>query len=110
MCKCCEGDSSDRELFFEPISGDWYLNHRTSEFDENEMDYNYDKIFVSYCPYCGRKLTNEEEVNATAADILYYFQKVFLSKKRDDVKFRISYGSHGCCDKVIEYIRSRYNV
>lgn len=103
MCKYCEGDSSDREIFIEPMSGDWYLRYKIDEdFD--------DKIFVSFCPYCGRKLTNEEEVNMTAADILSVIQKVFMSKKPDDVNFRIMHGRNGCVNKIVEYIRSRYNV
>lgn len=63
MCRFCEGSSSEREIFIEPMSGDWYMDYRTSEWDNMNDDYIHDKIFISYCPYCGRKLEDDTETN-----------------------------------------------
>ena len=56
MCKYCSCDSEDCCIFVDPLDNEWYLNHETGEWDEYNDDFVWDKIYIVYCPFCGRKL------------------------------------------------------
>lgn len=56
MCKYCDYESNDCKIFQDPLDNSWYLDHETGEWDDYNDGFVYDKIYISYCPYCGRSL------------------------------------------------------
>lgn len=56
MCKYCDGDSIENIIFINPLTNEWYIRLQTNEWDEYGDDFIYLKEYISYCPYCGRKL------------------------------------------------------
>ena len=56
MCEYCDYNSNYNEIFQDGLTGDYYLDIQTSQWDEYSDDYIHDKLFINYCPYCGRKL------------------------------------------------------
>lgn len=61
MCNLCDENSYECEIFVEPLTGEYYLNHQTSQWDYYDDDFVCDRIYISYCPYCGRKLGDNNE-------------------------------------------------
>lgn len=62
MCKYCNEKSTLR-CVFQDMVGDWYLDVETAEWDDYDDEYVHQKVYISYCPFCGRKLGNEEEMD-----------------------------------------------
>ena len=58
MCKYCDYNSNDCEIFQDMV-GDWYLNHETSEWDIYEGEFVHDRIYISYCPFCGERMVKK---------------------------------------------------
>ena len=57
MCKYCDYDSDDNEVFIDPLTNEWYLSVETFEWDDWEDEYIHKKVYgIQYCPYCGRRL------------------------------------------------------
>lgn len=57
MCKYCDPESKDCCVFKDSQTGDWYLDVETSEWDGYCDDFVHQQVhYISYCPYCGRKL------------------------------------------------------
>ena len=56
MCEYCDYNSNSNEIFQDGLTGDYYLDIQTSQWDEYSDDYIHDKLFINYCTYCGRKL------------------------------------------------------
>ena len=54
MCTSCNGDYA--EIFYDEIAKEFYLNHETSQWDYYDDDFVCDRIYIKYCPFCGRKL------------------------------------------------------
>lgn len=54
MCRYCDYNSKYCEIFFEPLTKEWYL--RYSYWGGYNDDFVDDKIYISYCPYCGEDL------------------------------------------------------
>lgn len=59
MCKYCDSASNECEIFFEPLTQEYFLNIQTSEWDTYNDDWVYQKEYISYCPWCGRDLENK---------------------------------------------------
>lgn len=59
MCKYCDYDSDDNEIFIDPLTNEWYLDVETFEWDDYDDEYIHQKVYINYCPYCGRKLGEE---------------------------------------------------
>lgn len=59
MCEYCDGkhEYSYCTIYKEPLTGDYYLSIRTSEWDNVDDDFVYEQLFIDYCPWCGRKLS-----------------------------------------------------
>lgn len=51
MCRTC-----DDEIWQDVISGDWYLQIQTDNKDGD--DWIFDKIFINFCPQCGKDYRN----------------------------------------------------
>lgn len=58
MCKYCDSASNECEIFFEPLTHEYFLDIQTSEWDTYNDDWVYQKEYISYCPWCGRDLEN----------------------------------------------------
>lgn len=58
MCKYCDSASNECEIFFEPLTQEYFLDIQTSEWDTYNDDWVYQKEYISYCPWCGRDLEN----------------------------------------------------
>ncbi len=56
MCNKCDYDSPDNQVFFEPLTGEWYLDIETSEWDDYIDGFVTQREYINYCPWCGRKL------------------------------------------------------
>lgn len=56
MCDYCNYELSSCEIFIDPLDNSWYINHQTSQWDDYDDDWIYDRIYINYCPWCGRKL------------------------------------------------------
>ena len=56
MCKHCDYNSDDNEIFIDPLTNDHYIEIQTSHWDEYNIDWDYERLYINYCPYCGRKL------------------------------------------------------
>lgn len=60
MCRYCDYNSPDNEIFVDKTPNDYFLNVRTDFWDEVDDDWIYERVyFISYCPYCGRRLGND---------------------------------------------------
>lgn len=58
-CKYCNYASNDCEIFQDEFVHEFYLDHKTNEWDAHDDDFVHDKIYISYCPWCGQKLQQE---------------------------------------------------
>lgn len=61
-CPYCSEDKDTNgwdDIYQDSLTGDWYIHHRTCEWDKYDDDYVYDKIYINYCPWCGKKLINK---------------------------------------------------
>lgn len=61
MCRYCNSNSDECEVWIDPLDNTWYLDVITWEWDEYNDGYVHQKIYINYCPYCGRSLKNETE-------------------------------------------------
>ena len=59
MCKYCDYESNDCEIFRDLLDNTWYLDYETGEWDNYNDGFIHEKIYISYCPYCGRDLKNK---------------------------------------------------
>lgn len=56
MCNRCDYDSSDNQIYVDPLTNEYYLDIETSEWDEYDDGFVHQREYISYCPWCGRKL------------------------------------------------------
>lgn len=56
MCKYCDKDSNSCEIFIDLLDMEYYLDVPTSQWDNYLDDYIHERVYIFYCPYCGRKL------------------------------------------------------
>lgn len=58
MCDYCDIESDKCEVFhaFPYTDYDWYLVVKTHHWDAYNDDWFYDRVFINFCPYCGRDL------------------------------------------------------
>lgn len=58
-CRFCDYNSDKNVIFVDPLTGEYYYNHRTYNFDPVDGEWIYQKIYIDYCPWCGRKLAGD---------------------------------------------------
>ena len=56
MCKYCDSESSANVIWLDSLTGDYYLELFTGNWDAYDDDFERIKEFINYCPYCGREL------------------------------------------------------
>lgn len=65
MCKYCDGESNENRIWLDAISGDYYLELETSNWDNYEDGFEVIKEFINYCPYCGQRLADFNQHSRT---------------------------------------------
>lgn len=43
-------------MFINPLTKEWYMSYETGEWDVLDGGYVHEKIYINYCPWCGREL------------------------------------------------------
>lgn len=59
MCKYCDCESDDNQIFIDLLTHEYYLDIETLEWDDRNDDYVHMREYINYCPWCGRELTKE---------------------------------------------------
>ena len=60
MCNRCDYDSPDNQIYVDPSTNEYYLDIETYEWDEYDDGFVHQKEYISYCPWCGRKLGEQK--------------------------------------------------
>lgn len=55
MCRYCNYESDDNQIFIDPLINEYYLDIETMIWDSYNEDFFHDKEYINYCPWCGRK-------------------------------------------------------
>ena len=56
MCRHCDGESPENNIWKDGASGDWYIEFPVDTNDGEDWLDTYLEEYINYCPYCGRKL------------------------------------------------------
>ena len=56
MCNRCDYDSPANQIYVDPLTNEYCLDIETAEWDEYDDGFVHQKEYISYCPWCGRKL------------------------------------------------------
>lgn len=56
MCNRCNYDSPDNQIYVDPLTNEYYLDIETSEWDEYDDGFVHQREYITFCPWCGRKL------------------------------------------------------
>lgn len=59
MCKYCDYDSGDNCIYIDPLDRQWYMEIQTSEWSYYDDNFVHQRVYIDYCPWCGRKLKEE---------------------------------------------------
>lgn len=58
MCNQCDYNSPDNQIYIDPLTDDYYMDIEISEWDQYDGGYIRQRIYIDYCPWCGRKLSD----------------------------------------------------
>ena len=85
MCRHCDGESPENNIWKDGASGDWYIEFPVDTNDGEDWLDTYLEEYINYCPYCGRKLDNKiARSGAMVARQTHYLKvKVFKSLLRN---------------------------
>lgn len=61
MCDYCNPESDKCCIWKDSLTNDPYLDIETSEWDGYDDGFVHQREYISYCPYCGRKLDTRGE-------------------------------------------------
>lgn len=92
MCKYCDSASNECEIFFDPLTQEYFLDIQTSEWDTYNDDWVYQKEYISYCPWCGRNLENKVD---------------FLKDKTPVFRFTTEYNLDKVCN-LAKHLQKKY--
>lgn len=56
MCNRCDYDSPNNRIYVDQLTNEYYFDIETSKLDEYDNGFVHQREYVSYCPWCGRKL------------------------------------------------------
>lgn len=62
MCRCCDPESQDYCISYEVPCGDPYIEVLTHRMNMNTFEYYTNRIYIDYCPNCGRPVRKERKV------------------------------------------------
>lgn len=57
MCENCDPNSYYNEIYYDDIDG-WYIEICTTNWNEYYDDFDKERLYINYCPYCGRRLND----------------------------------------------------
>lgn len=60
-CEYCDTNSDHCLVFYEQPTDEWYLDVQTEEWDSYDDDFVHQRVYINYCPYCGRSLYAQSE-------------------------------------------------
>lgn len=58
MCEYCDGQSEECCVWTDTLDGTSYLDIVTSQWDKYDDDFVHHKEYISFCPFCGRRLAD----------------------------------------------------
>lgn len=61
MCNNCDINSNECCIYINPLSNDYYLDIEISERDGYDYGYIHHRVYINYCPWCGRKLNGRKD-------------------------------------------------
>lgn len=56
MCDRCDPHLYDSDILYDYDSKSWYLDIETGEWNTYNDDFIHQRVWINYCPWCGRKL------------------------------------------------------
>lgn len=62
MCDRCDYNSPNNQIYKEPMTNEWYLDIEIFEWDGYDDGFVHQKEYINYCPWCGRKLVETENI------------------------------------------------
>ncbi len=79
MCEYCNPKSNECEVYFEPLTHEHFIDVKTFEWDYYYDDYVSQRVYISYCPWCGRKLDEplNKEQNKGCSGCLHFRDKKY---------------------------------
>ena len=80
MCKYCDSAFNECEIFFEPLTKEYFLDIQTSEWDAYNDDWVHQKEYISYCPWCGRDLENKVDFLKDKTPVFRFTNEYKLDK------------------------------
>lgn len=54
MCKYCDYDYADNCIYIDPLDKQYYIDVQTNEWDEYDDDFVHQRVYIDYCPWCGK--------------------------------------------------------
>lgn len=60
MCEKCDYSKAECCIYIEPLTKEYYFKHRTDEWDNTDKCFVHERIYISYCPWCGRPLSDNK--------------------------------------------------
>ena len=70
MCNRCDYNSPDNKIYVDPLTNEYYLDIETSEWDEYDDGFVHQKEYITYCPWCGRKLGGRDGTETETSSVI----------------------------------------
>ena len=62
MCSRCDYTSPNNQIYKDSMTTEWYMDIETFAWDYVDDGYIHQREYISYCPWCGRKLDETENI------------------------------------------------
>lgn len=62
MCRCCDPESQDYCIGYEVPCSDPFIEILTHRINMNTFEFDTNRIYIDYCPNCGRPVRKERKV------------------------------------------------
>lgn len=69
MCKYCDSNSDQCCIWQDSLTNEFYLDIKTCEWDEYDDGFVHQREYISYCPYCGKYLPEQEDMNMSSISV-----------------------------------------
>lgn len=110
MCKYCDYNSPDNQIYVDSLTNEYYLDIEISEVDEYNDGFVYQREYISYCPWCGRKLREKKMAQKQKRIELFENEDVILEQRGN--KYYLSlYDKEGKFQReVVINVKNNYEV
>ena len=110
MCKYCDYNSSDNRIYVDLLTNEYYLDIEILKLDEYDDGFVCQREYISYCPWCGRKLEEKKAVQKEKWVQLFENENVIL-EQRGNKYYLFLYDKGGKFQReVIINIKDNYKV